>query len=181
MSYIRFIEFLKSYPYLKVGKEEDSDKLYDLIIAPVERSRERILKKRKKEAAEQRKAETAARREAKKAEEAAAKEAAKKEKEGSKGSTSKTKRDQIKEPIKPEVKQEIKAQIKQDSKIKIYDYSDRAIAVYGDTWTIKDKLKEIGCKYNKFLTINGKKTPGWIISNKKRQEVEEIINSSKII
>ena len=79
--------------YLKVGKEEDSDKLYDLIIAPVERSRERILKKRKKEAAEQRKAETAARREAKKAEEAAAKEAAKKEKEVSKGSTSKTKRD----------------------------------------------------------------------------------------
>lgn len=180
-SYINFIEFLKSHPYLKVGKEEDSDKLYDLIIAPVERSRERILKKRKKEAAEQRKAETAARREAKKAEEAAAKEAAKKEKEVSKGSTSKTKRDQIKEPIKPEVKQEIKAQIKQDSKIKIYDYSDRAIAVYGDTWTIKDKLKELGCKYNKFLTINGKKTPGWIISNKKRKEVEEIINSSKII
>ena len=64
-----------------------------MIIAPVERSRERILKKRKKEAAEQRKAETVARREAKKAEEAAAKEAAKKEKEVSKGSTSKTKRD----------------------------------------------------------------------------------------
>ena len=180
-SYINFIEFLKSHPYLKVGKEEDSDKLYDLIIAPVEHSRERILKKRKKDAAEQRKAETVARREAKKAEEAVAKEAAKKEKEVSKGSASKTKRDQIKEPIKPEVKQEIKAQIKQDSKIKIYDYSDRAIAVYGDTWTIKDKLKELGCKYNKFLTINGKKTPGWIISNKKRKEVEEIINSSKII
>lgn len=181
MTYIKFIEFLKSYPHFRVGKEEGSDKLYDLIIAPVERSRELILKKRKKDAAEQRKAETAARREAKKAEEAAAKEATKKEKEDSKESTSKTKRDQIKEPIKPEVKQDIKAQIKQDSKIKIYDYSDRAIAVYGDTWTIKDKLKELGCKYNKFLTINGKKTPGWIISNKKRQEVEEIINSSKII
>ena len=179
MTFVKFVEFIKANPHFRVGKEEDSDKLYDLIIAPVERSRERTLKKRKKDAVEQRKAETAARREAKKAEEAAAKEAAKKEKEASKESAPKTKRDQKKEPIKPEVKQEIKAQIKADSNIKIYDYSDRAIAVYGDTWTVKDKLKELGCKYNKFLTIDGKKTPGWIISNKKRSEVEKIINSVK--
>lgn len=179
VTYEQFIEFIKANQHFRVGKEEDSDKLYDLIIAPVERSRERTLKKRKKEAIEARKAETAARREAKKAEEVAAKEAAKKEKEASKESAPKTKRDQKKGPIKPEVKQEIKAQIKSDSKIKIYDYSERAIAVYGDTWTVKDKLKELGCKYNKFLNIDGKKTPGWIISNKKRSKVEEIINAAK--
>ena len=112
MTFVKFVEFIKANPHFRVGKEEDSDKLYELIIAPVERSRERTLKKRKKDAVEQRKAETAARREAKKAEEAAAKEAAKKAKEASKESAPKTKRDQKKGPIKPEVKQEIKKQIK---------------------------------------------------------------------
>lgn len=65
--------------------------------------------------------------------------------------------------------------------VHIYDYSDRAIAIYGDykdIAPIKDQLKEIGCRYNKFLNINGVKTPGWIVSNKKRAEVEKIINNS---
>ena len=79
MTFVKFVEFVKANPHFRVGKEEDSDKLYDLIIAPVERSRERTLKKRKKDAVEQRKAETAARREAKKAEEKAKKAEAKKE------------------------------------------------------------------------------------------------------
>ena len=119
MTFVKFVEFIKANPHFRVGKEEDSDKLYDLIIAPVERSRERTLKKRKKDAVEQRKAETAARREAKKAEEAAAKEAAKKAEEKAKKTEAKKeakslkiKRDEEKEPIKPEVLQEIKKQIK---------------------------------------------------------------------
>lgn len=68
-----------------------------------------------------------------------------------------------------------------NDKIKIYDYSDRAIAIYGDykdILPIKDQLKEIGCKYNKFLNINGVRTPGWIVSAKKKAKVEEIINNS---
>ena len=68
-----------------------------------------------------------------------------------------------------------------NSKVHIYDYSDRAIAIYGDykdIAPIKDQLKEIGCKYNKFLNINGVKTPGWIVSNKKRTEVEKIVNNA---
>ena len=68
-----------------------------------------------------------------------------------------------------------------NSNVHIYDYSDRAIAIYGDykdIAPIKDQLKEIGCKYNKFLNINGVKTPGWIVSNKKREEVEKIVNNS---
>ena len=51
-------------------------------------------------------------------------------------------------------------------------------AIYGDykdILPIKDKLKEIGCRYNKFLNINGVKTPGWIVSAKKRAEVGKII------
>lgn len=68
-----------------------------------------------------------------------------------------------------------------NSNVHIYDYSDRAIAIYGDykdIAPIKDQLKEIGCRYNKFLNINGVKTPGWIVSNKKRAEVEKIVNNS---
>ena len=72
-------------------------------------------------------------------------------------------------------------EVTNNSNVKIYDYSDRAIAIYGDykdILPIKDKLKEIGCRYNKFLNINGVKTPGWIVSAKKRDEVEKIINNS---
>lgn len=72
-------------------------------------------------------------------------------------------------------------EVTNNSNVKIYDYSDRAIAIYGDykdILPIKDKLKEIGCRYNKFLNINGVKTPGWIVSAKKRAEVEKIINNS---
>lgn len=172
MSFSSFVKYIKMKPYYRVSQDETSETLYNLIVAPVEKSRERINNQRKKDAAEQRKAETAAKREAKKAEEKAKKAEAKKETK-----VLKIKRDEEKEPIKPEVKREIKKQIKQDSKIKIYDYSDKAIAVYGDTWTIKDKLKELGCKYNKFLNINGQKTPGWIVSNKKRAEIEDIIKN----
>ena len=71
-------------------------------------------------------------------------------------------------------------EVTNNSNVKIYDYSDRAIAIYGDykdILPIKDKLKEIGCRYNKFLNINGVKTPGWIVSAKKRAEVEKIINN----
>ena len=71
-------------------------------------------------------------------------------------------------------------EVTNNSNVKIYDYSDRAIAIYGDykdILPIKDKLKEIGCRYNKFLNINGVKTPGWIVSAKKRTEVEKIINN----
>ena len=75
----------------------------------------------------------------------------------------------------------VKTELTNNSNVKIYDYSDRAIAIYGDykdILPIKDQLKAIGCRYNKFLNINGVKTPGWIVSAKKRDEVEKIINNS---
>lgn len=62
------------------------------------------------------------------------------------------------------------------SDVSIVDYSDRAIAVIGNTYVIKDKLKELGAKFNKFLSIDGKKTPGWILSKTKKTDVEKILN-----
>lgn len=53
--------------------------------------------------------------------------------------------------------------------ITIQDYSDRSIVVFGtDTKKYKDKLKEMGGKYNGNLSVG----PGWIFSNKKKEEIE---------
>jgi len=46
--------------------------------------------------------------------------------------------------------------------VKAVLYSDKAIAVYGDTYPIKDQLKANGGRFNKFLTINGERVAGWI-------------------
>jgi hypothetical protein len=45
----------------------------------------------------------------------------------------------------------------------VVDYSTKAYAVFGDTIVVKDKLKGIGASFNRFLTHNGKKVPGWIL------------------
>jgi|688.fasta_scaffold1748369_2 hypothetical protein len=51
--------------------------------------------------------------------------------------------------------------------IKIEDYSERSFVVYGDTKIHKEKLKEMGGKYNPHLSIGC----GWIFSIKKKEEV----------
>lgn len=54
---------------------------------------------------------------------------------------------------------------------KIIDYSEKAIAVIGDTKEIKDSLKNFGGKYNPRLTCGA----GWIFSAKKREEIEKFL------
>jgi len=44
------------------------------------------------------------------------------------------------------------------------EYSPKAVAVFGDTKTIKDELKAMGGKFNARLTFNGEKLAGWIFS-----------------
>lgn len=44
------------------------------------------------------------------------------------------------------------------AKVQIIEYSDKALAVIGNTYPIKDKLKGLGGKFNKFLTCGA----GWI-------------------
>ena len=65
---------------------------------------------------------------------------------------------------KPEVKRECKPVV---NDIRIVDYSDKAIAVIGGTYEIKEEFKEIGARFNKFLKVNGKIVPGWILPKTK--------------
>ena len=57
----------------------------------------------------------------------------------------------------------------------IVDYSEKAIAVFGDTKAIKDQLKELGGRFNPSLNHDGEKRAGWIFSKRKVDEVKELI------
>lgn len=56
--------------------------------------------------------------------------------------------------------------------LQLINYSDKAIALIGDTKEIKDRLKSIGGRFNPKLSCGA----GWIFSNAKRPEVEALIN-----
>ena len=59
--------------------------------------------------------------------------------------------------------------------LKIVDYSEKAIAVFGDTKAIKEQLKELGGRFNPSLNYNGEKRAGWIFSKRKADEVRELL------
>ena len=54
---------------------------------------------------------------------------------------------------------------------KIIDYSEKAIALVGDTRSIKDQLKKLGGRFNPRLSCGA----GWIFSAKKRAELESLV------
>ena len=60
--------------------------------------------------------------------------------------------------------------------VRIVDYSEKAIAVYGDTRPIKDTLKSLGGKFNFRLTINGETVAGWIFPKTKTDEVKTALS-----
>lgn len=66
------------------------------------------------------------------------------------------------ETIKPE-----RAEVK-PGKVQVVVYNDKCIAVIGDTYLIKDKLRELGGKFNKFLSCG----PGWIFPATKTEELK---------
>ena len=57
----------------------------------------------------------------------------------------------------------------------IVEYSDKSIAVFGNTFLIKNELKELGGHYNTKLTQNSTIIPGWIFSKKLIDDVKDII------
>jgi hypothetical protein len=57
----------------------------------------------------------------------------------------------------------------------IVDYSEKAIAVFGDTKPVKDQLKALGGRFNPKLTYEGTKKAGWIFSKSKEQEVKNLL------
>ena len=59
----------------------------------------------------------------------------------------------------------------------IVEYSQKALAVFGDTKAIKETLKSLGGRFNPKLTHNGEKKAGWIFSKTKKDELNKLINS----
>lgn len=59
--------------------------------------------------------------------------------------------------------------IKEDQNINIESYSEKSFVIYGNTKEYKDKIKELGGKFNSNLKVG----PGWIFSNTKIDKVKE--------
>lgn len=61
------------------------------------------------------------------------------------------------------------------SGFEIVEYSEKSIAVFGDTKSIKEELKAIGGKFNPALKNNGEKRAGWIFPKKQADKVRELL------
>jgi len=61
----------------------------------------------------------------------------------------------------------------------IVDYSEKAIALFGDTKPIKDLLSAMGGKFNPRLAYKEGKKAGWIFSKAKREELEGVLTLNK--
>ena len=60
--------------------------------------------------------------------------------------------------------------------IEMVDYSEKAIAIFGNTKSIKEKLSEIGGRFNGHLTYGDGKRPGWIFSKTKLEELKSFLS-----
>ena len=59
--------------------------------------------------------------------------------------------------------------------LRIVDYSEKAIALLGDTFSMKDEIKQLGGTFNKNLNIDNTKVAGWIIQKTKKSAIEELL------
>ncbi|MDR2056996.1 MAG: fusion protein [Dysgonamonadaceae bacterium] len=57
----------------------------------------------------------------------------------------------------------------------IVDYSEKAIAVFGDTRPVKDELKALGGRFNPKLSHEGEKRAGWIFSRSKESKLINLL------
>lgn len=59
----------------------------------------------------------------------------------------------------------------------LIQYSEKSLALFGDTKAIKEELKRIGGRYNPHLHPFAKdqSVPGWVFSNKAKQDLEDLI------
>ena len=59
----------------------------------------------------------------------------------------------------------------------IVDYSEKAIALFGDTRPIKDALAALGGRFNSRLTHEGEKRAGWIFPKPRIEQVKALIGA----
>lgn len=62
--------------------------------------------------------------------------------------------------------------------LEVVDYSEKAIALFGNTKEIKDQLKALGGRFNPSLRYNGGKRAGWIFSKKQADKVRALLAPS---
>jgi uncharacterized iron-regulated protein len=62
-----------------------------------------------------------------------------------------------------------------DDSFVIVNYSEKALAIFGDTRPMKDQLKAMGGRFNPKLSYEGGKRAGWIFSKSKEQEVKSLL------
>jgi hypothetical protein len=62
--------------------------------------------------------------------------------------------------------------------MELLDYTDKSFVVIGDTKNIKDRLKELGGRYNPNLThpVTKERFSAWIFSKKQREKIESALN-----
>ena len=59
----------------------------------------------------------------------------------------------------------------QGIEIEVVDYSEKAIALFGTTKPFAKELAALKGRFNRFLTRNGEKQPGWIFAKTRENEV----------
>ncbi len=60
--------------------------------------------------------------------------------------------------------------------VEVIQYSEKALALRGNTYPIKDQIKSLGGKFNRFLKDkNGERFAGWIISRKRTDEINKLV------
>lgn len=62
----------------------------------------------------------------------------------------------------------------------IVNYSEKALAVFGDTKAVKDELKALDGRFNPKLTHEGTKKAGWIFSKSKEQELNNLLTIKRL-
>ncbi|ATS11012.1 hypothetical protein CS543_09410 [Porphyromonas gingivalis] len=58
-----------------------------------------------------------------------------------------------------------------DGNYMLVEYSEKAVAVFGETRAIKEELKAMGGRFNSRLTHNGKKSAGWIFPKSQEERL----------
>ncbi len=75
-------------------------------------------------------------------------------------------------PVPKESKREKSEKVEISGDFQIIDYSEKAVAVIGDTKNVKNELKKLGGRFNPRLSCGA----GWIFSKKKESELRELLS-----
>lgn len=58
----------------------------------------------------------------------------------------------------------------------IIQYSEKSVAIFGDTRAIKRELATLGGRFNMYLVLNGRKCAGWIFQKSKEEDLRRLVN-----